>query len=174
MRSRRELLKQVGASVAGGAVLAGTAVKSKAARASCLRAFASGGSSHAPWALLTPLSVGRPVGRGWTVTALSPVRTGASVLTLTHRDGRIERVHICARRDQATGIARTHLLDLVLMDGGDGAKQTDESLGRVIRSLAKRISRNELNTVDSTTLSDMSRMMTHKERMALFGPENLT
>ena len=174
MRSRRELLKQVGAGVAGSAVLVGTAARSKAARASCLRAFASGGSSSAPWALLTPLSPDKPVGRGWSLTDLSPVRRGASVLTLTHRDGAEARVHICARLDHATGIANTHLLDLVLMDGGNGAKATDESLGRVIRTLAKRIARNELKTVDSSLLSDMSRMLTHQERMALFGPENLT
>jgi hypothetical protein len=60
------------------------------------------------------------------------------------------------------------------MDGGDGDKRTDESLGRVIRTLAKRIARNELGAVDKQTLHDMARMLTHKERLLLFGPENLT
>jgi hypothetical protein len=174
MRSRREILKQFSTVVAGSAVLAGSAASTKAARAASMRAFASGGTSSAPWGLLAPIAPGHAVGRGWKVTDLSAVRAGASILTLTHRDGRTGRIHICAQQGKSAGVARTHLLDLVLMDGGDGDKRTDESLGRVIRSLAKRIARNELGTVDRATLEDMARMLPHTERMALFGPENLT
>lgn len=174
MQSRRDLLKHLGIGLASSTVLVGAACSSKAARAASLRAFAGGSSSEAPWALLAPLSKGESVGRGWSVTELSPVQGGASVLNLCHRDGRTARVHICAQRGKATGVARTYLLDLVLMDGGDGDKRTDESLGRVIRTLAKRIARNELGAVDKQTLHDMARMLTHKERLLLFGPENLT
>ena len=59
------------------------------------------------------------------------------------------------------------------MDGGDGDKRTDENLGRVIRTMAKRIAKNELGAIDSSTLDSMARMLTHNERLALYGPEKL-
>lgn len=173
MQSRRDLLKKLGAGVAGAAVVTTSTLSVKEAQAASLRAFAEGGSSDAPWPLLAPLEPGKSVGQGWTATELSPVRSGASILTLTHRDGHAARVHICARRGPATGVARTHLLDLVLMDGGDGDKRTDEGLGRVLRTMAKRVSKTELAAIDSTTLDSMARMLTHTERLALYGPERL-
>ena len=54
------------------------------------------------------------------------------------------RVHICARGGQGAGLTHSHLLDFVLMDGGDGDKRTQENLGRVIMGLAKRVAKNEL------------------------------
>jgi hypothetical protein len=59
------------------------------------------------------------------------------------------------------------------MDGGNGDKRTQENLGRVILGIAKRISTNELGSVDEVTIDAMSKMLTHDERMALYGPENL-
>jgi hypothetical protein len=173
MQSRRDLLKKLGVGVAGAALVANTALNLKDAQAASLRAFAEGGSASAPWPLLSPVGPGSSAGQGWTAKALSPVRNGAAVLTLSNREGRTARVHICARRGSATGVAQTHLLDLVLMDGGDGNKPTDEGLGRVLRTLAKRVAKNELSAIDVTTLDSMARMLTHKERLALYGPEKL-
>jgi hypothetical protein len=167
------MLKKLSAGMAGAAVMTSAAISTREAQAASLRAFAEGGSADAPWPLLSPLAPGKSAGKGWTATDLDPVRNGASVLTLTHRNGATARVHLCARRGPATGVARTHLLDLVLMDGGDGDKRTNEDLGRVLRSMAKRVARNELSAVDNTTLDSMARMLTHNERLALYGPERL-
>ena len=71
------------------------------------------------------------------------------------------------------GITHSHLLDFVLMDGGNGDKRTQENLGRIIVGIAQRVSKNELGVVDADTIDAMSRMLTHEERMALYGPENL-
>ena len=173
MDSRRDGLKKLGAGLAGAAVLTTAAASTREAQAASLRAFAEGGSSDAPWPLLSPLAPGKSAGKGWTATDLEPVREGASVLTLTYRDGTVARVHICARHGRGTGVAHTHLLDLVLMDGGDGSKHTNENLGRVLRTLAKRVAKNELGAMDSTTLDSMARMLTHNERLTLYGPERL-
>jgi len=59
------------------------------------------------------------------------------------------------------------------MDGGDGQRPTTESLARVVTGIAKRIAKNELGTVDGATLDAMARMLTHEERKAFYGPENL-
>jgi len=173
MQSRRDILKKIGTGVAGAAVVGGAAVSTRRAQAASLRAFAAGGSSEAPWALLSPLSPGKSAGKGWTATDLTRVQEGASILTLTHRDQGTARVHICARHGSGSGVAHSHLLDLVLMDGGDGDKRTDEGLGRVIRGLAKRVASNELGAVNKETLEGMARMLTHSERVALYGPEKL-
>jgi len=174
MQSRRDVLKVMGSTVAGATLVTGaTGVASSSARASMLRTFASGGSGEAPWCLMEPIAQGMCVGKGWSVAKLSPVQKGASVLTLSHLVHGDAQVHICARRGPNSGLTHSHLLDIVLMDGGNGNKRTQENLGRVIKGIAQRISKNELGSVDEHTIDAMSRMLTHEERMALYGPENL-
>ena len=48
-----------------------------------------------------------------------------------------------------------------------------ENLARVITGIAKRIGKNEVCAVDDGMLDAMTSMLTHEERMALYGPENL-
>jgi hypothetical protein len=176
MQTRRELLKVMGSTVAGASLVTGAAgvVATSSVRASVLRSFTSGGTAEAPWCLMDPIAKGTCVGKGWSVTNLSPVENGASVLSLSHATQGKASVHICARKGLNSGLAHSHLLDIVLMDGGNGDKRTQENLGRVIMGIAKRISKNELGSVDAATIDAMSRMLTHEERMALYGPENLT
>jgi hypothetical protein len=173
MQSRRDILKAVGTGVAGAAVVTTAGVSATKARAASLKAFAEGGGSGAPWCLLSPLRKGASVGKGWRLDNLSEVRAGASVLSLVHPQRGTARVHLCARHDGETGLTHSHLLDLRLMDGGDGAEPTHEGLARVVTGIAKRIAKNELGAVDESTLDAMARMLTHEERKALFGPENL-
>ncbi len=174
MQTRRELLKTLGTTVAGASVVSGAGlVASPAARASMLRTFASGGQGDAPWCLMHPVECGMRVGKGWSISDLSPVKDGAAVLTLTHAAHGRARVHICSRKGQNAGITHSHLLDFVLMDGGNGDKRTQENLGRIIIGIAQRVAKNELGVVDADTIDAMSRMLTHEERMALYGPENL-
>ena len=173
MQSRRDLLKTLGAGALGAATLTATGLASKRAKADTLRAFASGSRSGAPWCLLAPLQAGSSVGKGWKVESLRSVSNGAAILSLTHKTEGTARIHLCMRQGKATGLAHSHLLDLVLMDGGNGAKPTHESLGRVASGIAKRIAKNELGAVEDGTLDAMTRMLTHNERQALFGPENI-
>lgn len=127
--------------------------------------------SDAPWWLLQPIGRGSHVGYGWRVSGLSAIRDGAAVLALTHSDGAQANVHLCRRRGTARGIAHTRHLDLVLMNGGSGALPSDEPLGRVVLSLAKRVSRNE--SLASAELASLAAMMSHDERVLRFGEERL-
>ena len=73
MKSRRDILKALGATMAASA--AGFSV---AARAATLRAFAEGTDADAPWCLLSPLEHGASVGKGWRLSQLDGVKNGAS------------------------------------------------------------------------------------------------
>lgn len=173
MPTRRDLLKVVGSGMAGVAVGTAAGVSSSKARAASLMAFTKGSGSAAPWGLVAPLTSGANVGKGWRLTDLSKIQSGASILKLEHAIHGVAKVHLCARDGRDTGLSQTHLLDLRLMDGGNGDHPTTESLARVVTSLAKRIAQNELGAVDGPTLDAMARMLTHEERMAIYGPENL-
>lgn len=164
MNSRRDLLKSAGL---GAAALAITGVSHRHS----IAAFARGRDSGAPWWLMAPLSAGSSIGAGWSLADLSPVQSGAAVLTLTHRDGRQARVHVCARTDQPRGVAHTTLLDLIVMDGAQGDRPTEEGLGRALQSLSSRIRRNEL--ASGVDLSELARMQSHEERVERYGPESL-
>lgn len=167
MQSRRDILKAFGTTFAASATL------SLSAQARSLKAFVSGSTSDAPWALLNPLQVGSAVGKGWSIRKLSPVRGGSSVMTLSHGVHGEARIHICARNGEGQGLSQTRLLDFVLMDGGDGNLRTNEGLARVVKGIANRVAKNEVCAVDTSTLDAMSGMLTHDERKALFGPENI-
>jgi hypothetical protein len=134
-------------------------------------AFARGSEFGSPWWIVAPLQVGSDIGKGWSITALSGVQDGAAVLTLAHRDGRQVKLHICARSGQGTGLAQTALFDLVTMDGRDGEDATPEDMGRVVLSLARRIRQNEVKAAGD--LRPFVDLMSHADRVALFGPQRL-
>jgi hypothetical protein len=181
MSSRRELLKNMGLGFGAAAALLGASAPAAAAataRSSALKALAEGGSDPTPpWWLFSPVRPGSSLGLGWRMGSLSPVERGAVVLEL-HRDGgdtegvRVARVHICAREGKARGLAHSELFDLVLMDGGQGEKPTDERLGRVLLGLADRVRKNELES--NAELKDLGRLLPHGQRVALYGAETLT
>jgi hypothetical protein len=173
MQSRRDLLKAVSTGLTGAALATGAGLSPATVRASSLRAFATMGGGEAPWCLVSPLTMGSNVGKGWRIQNLSALEAGASILTLQHPTRGTARVHLCARRGGGHGLTHTQLLDLILMDGGTGELRTQEGLARVVTGIGKRIAKNELGAVDEETIDAMSRMLTHKERMAIFGPENL-
>ena len=164
MPSRRFVLQALGVTAA-----AATALGPSSATAAEL---ASADVTAPPWWLLAPLEAGTRIGREWRVADLSAIAQGATILSLAHRDGRTARVHICARRGQPRGLAHTGLFDLVLMDGGQGDLPTDESLGRVLKQVARRIRRNEL-LVDDEGLRSVVRLQSHPDREAQYGPQAL-
>jgi hypothetical protein len=163
MQSRRDILKLLGVSV-------GALGLSATAAAEGLAAFAdASGQAGAPLWLVAPLQPGSPLGKGWTLTALSPVERGAAVLTLQHRAGQLARVHLCARDGRPKGLTHTALFDLLLMDGGQGDRPTDEGLGRALVNLASRVKHNELGSADLRVRG----LLSHLERVERFGPEAL-
>ncbi|MCK6502842.1 hypothetical protein L6R53_05495 [Myxococcota bacterium] len=182
MDSRRKVLQQIGLGTAVATVVVGTAAVgsslppapggAEASDAGRSSAPPSPQAGAGPWWLLAPLTRGSHVGAGWFVAHLGAVERGASVLTLQHRDGAVGRVHLCHRRGSPRGVAHTELLDLVLMDGGQGDKPTDESLGRVVMGLAAHIRSNELSSQGD--LGELARMEPHDERLLAYGPESLT
>jgi hypothetical protein len=175
MDSRRSVLKKLLAGTAAAAAVPGTASAALGAVQGGVRTAEAGGvtlpTGPAPWWLLHPIGMGTPLKHGWYVAGLSAVERGASVLTLAHSSGRRANVHLCAHDGSPRGVASTRLVDLVLMDGGSGSFRTDERLGRVVLGLAERIRRNETNAEGD--LSPIARMMTHDDRVEVFGGESL-
>ncbi|MCB9778818.1 MAG: hypothetical protein H6742_09665 [Alphaproteobacteria bacterium] len=179
MESRRKILKKIGLTTAA----AGLAVSAAAsARASAAPLAAEPGAPEGqtpdavagtgPWWLLAPLKRGSHLGGGWFLAHLGAVRDGASVITLQHAEHGVARAHLCMRDGQPRGLAHTAMLDLVLMDGGQGDKATEESLGRVLLGLARVVADNELHA--DGDLRELARMQPHEQRVAAYGPENLT
>ena len=184
MDTRRKFLQQLGLGTAVATVVVSSETfrRAESPRASVTETASTTGpgpvaspspeAGTGPWWLLSPLKRGDHLGAGWFLAHLGAVEQGASVLTLQHRDGAVGRVHLCHRRGTPRGMAHTELLDLVLMDGGQGDKPTDESLGRVVGGLAAHIRGNELAA--SGDLAVLARMESHDERLLAYGPESLT
>ncbi len=96
-------------------------------------------SDAPPWGLLHPFSEGTHLALGWSLDGLSPVRDGAANMTLRHDDLGVARVAIRRNSGAPLGVAHTEHLDFMLMNGGSGAAQTDESIGRILVALAKAL-----------------------------------
>ena len=137
MSTRRELLRKVGLSTAGFVLATGFQARGP------LTKTIKHEPLDAPWWLFEPLQKGSYLANHWSIASLSPIERGASVLTLVSRTGSQARVHICGHAGSPKGIASTRFLDLMLMDGGNGMTPSNESLGRVILSLAKHIEKTE-------------------------------
>ena len=122
-----------------------------------------------PWHLIAPLRKGQEVGLGWRLAGFSRVRRGAATLTLTRR-GATASIDVCARRGRPRGIASSRYFDLVLMNDADGSTVTDESLGRVIKTLAQYVKRNEKTR--ARRLAARRGMLSHETRVALYVNNN--
>jgi len=170
MTSRRDVLRSMG--IGAAALAAATGGAAAAAVRPSMEAFSHPGQTAAsPWWIIAPLKAGSSVGKGWSIAWLSEVRDGASVVRLAHRDGRAVDVHVCARGGNGQGIAQTALFDLITMDGRDRDAATPEDMGRVVMSLARRIRHNETQLAGD--LRPFAHMMSHADRVDLFGPERL-
>ncbi len=165
MTTRRDVLRSMGLGAAALTVAGGSRAAHAAQARKAAAALQEG--APAPWWLVSPIRTGSTIGKGWSVTGLSPVQQGAAVLSLQHRDGRTAAVHICALGRGGRGVASTSLFDLVVMDGRDGDAPTDEDLGRAVVNLSRRIHRNELAV--EAELRQAAGMMTHGDRVARYG-----
>ena len=125
---------------------------------------------NGPWWLLAPLQPGQEVAFGWHLGLFEAHDRGALILNVHNVDGRNARVHLCYHQGAPRGVGHTELLDFILMDGGDGASPTEESVGRVVRGLATVAAQNELR---EGAVEELARLMTHAERVERYGPETL-
>lgn len=168
MNTRRKVLKGIAVGAAACSLSGGTAL---AAKSSLDGRDGFLGDGASPWWLIAPLTAGSNLAYGWYVGGLGEVTRGAAVLTLKHSSGRQVRVHLCGYDSEPRGVAYTGMVDMVLMDGGFGDSQTDEDVGRIILGIAQNIANNEINSAES--LVDVSNMLSHAKRKALYGPETL-
>jgi hypothetical protein len=120
-----------------------TVLAASSSRAAELGADGAGTVPDSVAPLFEPLEVGDRVGLGWSVTGLTEVKLGAAVLVLAHESGREARVHVCLRDGAPVGVAHSAWLDFLVMNDAGGSDATDESLARVLRTLAELARRNE-------------------------------
>lgn len=119
-----------------------------------------------PSTLIQPLRQGDQLGGTWQLAALHPVAAGAAVIELHDLEGQRARIHVCARQGDALGVASTPRLDLMLMNGGDGATASNEFLGRIVLGLAALVEQNEGAAFRAHP--ELSRLMSHDARLRAF------
>jgi hypothetical protein len=122
-------------------------------------------AAPAPWDLISPLRAGSDLGGGWSVESLSPVMSGATVLVLA-KGPRRERVHICRNDGSPRGEAHTRTLDVVLMNGGKGSTQTEESIGCAVIAVARILQENENSGAGGDALAFLE---SHDARLERYG-----
>src|SRR5205085_9325808 len=81
-------------------------------------AAAQPASDEPPWDLLAPFAEGTPIGLGWVVDSLSPVRGGSASLGLRHEEHGSAQVAIRRNGGAPLGIAHTDRLVFLLLNGG--------------------------------------------------------
>jgi len=163
MQSRRKIMQTLAATTAGAVV--GTPVAA---------AKPLGETDHyaAPWWLLAPLQEGEHLEDRWILHSLSPIKEGASVLTL-QRGSTSLRIHICLHDGAPKGLAYSELFDLIVMDHGRGVRAVPEDLSPTLLFLSDIIRENEWNDVPNHRLDGINRMMTHADRVRAFGSSHL-
>jgi anaerobic selenocysteine-containing dehydrogenase len=169
MESRRDALKimlATAAAAAGGA--AATAVDASVTEKTPARSLAArpAATGPAPWTLLRPLQLGDLLGGTWRLASVGGVVAGAVVIELHDLEGQQARVHVCARKGAAAGLASTPRLDVVLMNGGDGQTASAEYLGRVVLGLAALMEQNEARAFEAHP--ELADLLTHAERIAAY------
>jgi ferredoxin len=115
-----------------------------------------------PWALLAPFGEGAPIGLGWVLQSLSPVRGGGASLALRH--GQHGTAHVTIRRNDGAplGIAHTDRLDFLVMNGGSGRTRTEDSIAAALIAMADTLQRHP--TVVSDAL--VAALLPHAEAPA--------
>jgi 2Fe-2S type ferredoxin len=94
------------------------------------------GPDAPPWALLAPLTEGMAVGLDWVLESLGPIRSGAATIVFRHPRHGIARVALRRNQGAPLGVAATDHLDFLLLNGGSGTAQTEESICRVLAAVA--------------------------------------
>jgi hypothetical protein len=173
MESRRDALKMMLVTAAGAAGGAGaTATKASFGESKAREALAKRDTTETaeagatPWTLISPLQPGDTLGGTWKLAALGAITAGAVVVELHDLEGQQARIHICARKGEALGLASTPHLDLLLMNGGNGTTTSNEHLGRVVLGLAALIEQNEGAAFQAHP--GLTKLLSHDERLRAF------
>jgi hypothetical protein len=124
-------------------------------------------SEPGPWWLIAPLRGGSELGHGWSLVDFAAVKEGACLLSLVNAEGRSEQLHVCRRGEAPRGLASTPSLDLLLMNGAQGDRASDEGLGLVVMGLAQRMTARE--RAEGAAADAIPGLLTHDERVARFG-----
>jgi ferredoxin len=131
------------------------------------REHAGQGGTEPPWELLAPFTAGAVLGLGWVLESLGSVRAGAATMVLRHaRDG-IARVTVRRNHGAPRGVAHTDHLDFMLMNGGGGTAQTDDSIERVLIGFADTLRRTG-NGVSNKDL--LALLLPHADKPTPQGP----
>jgi hypothetical protein len=117
-----------------------------------------------PWDLVRPFVAGAVVAHGWRLFDLSPVRDGSCVVTLENGRGGSHRIHLCQNDGQPQGLVYTRRMDLVVMNGGQGALPTEEGLAQAVAALAHVVAANEAKQADGF----FADLLPHSERVRRF------
>lgn len=137
-----------------------------AARSNAPGASVNPAAANVPAWLIAPLESGSKLGSGWRITELSGVVRGAYVLKLAHRSGDHVELHLCRIEGTPRGLASTAHLDVFVMNGGDGSVPSDEELGLVVLSLARRIRKNEARK--GAAARPPAELLSHEARIARY------
>jgi hypothetical protein len=124
------------------------------------------GIAEVPAWLLAPLGPGSQLGSGWRIAALQGLLRGGYVLELEHQKGERVELHLCRREAGSGALASTEHLDLFVMNGVDGHVPSDEELGLVVMSLARRIRENEAR--QGAAAPPPADLMSHAARVAAY------
>jgi len=168
MKTRRDLLKKMGAGVAIGTAGGYSALQ----LTSFLQPQQKPSSPN--WLFGEGFESGGDY--SWSVDNMSPIERGACIMTLQSKSGESARVHICSHDGQPMGVAHSAFLDFVLMDGGDGQQPTNEELGCKILNLARHVLLNELKMSDSDLNQidgALAQLETHSSRLEQYKNEGL-
>ena len=109
-----------------------------------------------PWGLLAPFAQGSPLGHGWILEAMTPVSAGAVEILLRSASRGIARVTVRRNGGKAVGIAHTEQLDFMLMNGGGGAAQTEDSIEQALMRMAETLRRNRRGGPDPSLLAALT------------------
>lgn len=112
--------------------------------------------------------VSRPLGFGFRVEAVAPLAERALAVTLRRGEERWT-VRVCRRSATSSGLATTRLLDLRLLNGADGAHDTDEHVGVAVMTLAARAARLERADLAGYARAAHATLSTHDEHVSRCG-----
>ena len=164
MMQRRTFLQAVGVGAAAGLV-SPVAIADRAA-------VSASSEQAAPRSIVGDLAASPDLGQGWRVAEVSPVQHGAITVSLVGAAGEVD-VQLFRRSRVSAGLVQTHLLDLRVMNGADGATPTQEGLGLAVMSLATRIRGHERAALRGGLCPEhraaLRSLRTHERRLSELG-----
>lgn len=154
-----------------GAVMAGAALASAGAVGDA-EAVSLPAGDVAPWWLVAPLTRGSELVAGWVLGDLAAPHRGAVVVTLVHPERGATEVHLSGIDGTPRGVASSHFLDFIVMDGGEGDRMTDPGLAAATEALACAVRRAEAQASSDPEL--LARLLPHADRVGRWGATDLS